>query len=192
LVRLRYLKGKPNQLPWQSMSVLESFGQAEKNILLQKTSRGRVSMNAVRCFGSRIAMCLTLAVLVAGCQKPKYQTAAVSGVVTINGMPVEGVTVKFVPQAKIRPSVGFTDAKGNYRAEFTNSQSGVVLGPCVVEFYVYRGDSPRNYLPKEFSEEAGKNPQFNLEVPAEGLIFNYDIPFTGEIPPYVPNQSDVL
>lgn len=137
-------------------------------------------------------MCLALAALLAGCQKPKYQTAAVTGTITINGQPVEGVTVKFVPQEKIRPSVGFTDAKGNYRAEFTTSQSGVVLGPCVVQFYVYRGASPHNYLPKEFSEEAAKNPQFNLEVPAEGLKFDYDIPFTGEIPPYVPDQSDVL
>jgi hypothetical protein len=149
-------------------------------------------MNDVRFFCYRVSWGLALVVLLVGCQKHKYETAAVTGNITINGKPVEGVTVKFVPQAKIRPSVGFTDAKGNYRAEFTNSQSGVVLGPCVVEFYVYRGASPHNYLPKEFSEEAGKNPQFNLEVPAEGLIFNYDIPFTGEIPPYNPDQTDVL
>jgi hypothetical protein len=113
-------------------------------------------------------------------------TASVSGTVTINGKPVQGVEVQFVPEAKIRPSIGMTDANGRYRAEFLSSQSGVALGRCVVQLSIYRGESMRNYLPKKFNEEAASNPDFNLEVIEGGITFNYDIKYDGEIPPYIP------
>jgi hypothetical protein len=112
--------------------------------------------------------------------------ADVSGTVTVNGRAVEGVLVTFVPKAKIRPSVGFTDAQGHYQAQFVLQKSGVAIGPCVVQFSIFRGDSMHNYLPKEFNDQAATNPKFNLDIPAQGLIFNYDIPFAGEIPPYEP------
>jgi hypothetical protein len=44
----------------------------------------------------------------------------------------------------------------------------------------------KNYLPKQFNENAADNPQFHLDIPKEGLVFDYDIPYDGEIPPYEP------
>lgn len=124
---------------------------------------------------------------VAGCRRSyEIPTADVRGVVTVNGRAVEGIQVKFVPYAKIRPSVALTDASGRYRAGFTSTQSGVPLGPCVVQFSVYRGESPRNYLPTEFNENASENPAYHIDVPADGLEFHYDIKYDGEIPPYQP------
>lgn len=111
-------------------------------------------------------------------------TADVRGTITVKGKPVEGIQVKFVPQAQVRPSVSLTDKNGNYKAQFVSRQSGVVLGPCVVEFSVFRGDSPKNYLPKEFNEEAHKNPEFHLDITEAGLKFDYDIDYDGEIPPF--------
>jgi hypothetical protein len=116
--------------------------------------------------------------------------ADVSGTVTVNGKPVEGVLVTFIPKAKFRPSVGFTDAQGHYQAQFVTQKSGVAIGPCVVQFSIFRGASTHNYLPKEFNDQAATNPEFNLDIPAKGLIFNYDISFAGEIPPYDPGQPD--
>lgn len=121
-----------------------------------------------------------------GCQRYEVPTADVRGTVTINGKPVQGVTVKFVPKSKRRYSIAETDASGRYSMAYTSSQSGVPLGPCVVEFSVYRGESMHNYLPKEFNEKAADNPAYHVDVPAQGLTFDHDIKFTGEIPPYKP------
>ncbi len=135
-----------------------------------------------------VAWALVLGMIgLTGCRRNyEIPTADVRGVVTVNGRGVEGIQVKFVPEAKIRPSVALTDSSGRYRADFTSSQSGVPLGRCVVEFSVYRGESPHNYLPKEFNENASENPAYHLDVPADGLEFNYDITYDGEIPPYQP------
>lgn len=118
---------------------------------------------------------------------PTIPTASVTGTITINGKPVQGVEVQFVPEAKIRPSIGMTDEKGRYTARFLTTQSGVALGKCVVQFSIYRGESTRNYLPKKFNEDAAKNPDFNLDVVKGGIVFDYDLKYDGEIPPYTPN-----
>ncbi len=121
---------------------------------------------------------------IVGCGGSGIETAGVSGTITVNGKPVEGIEVMFTPDAKLRPSIGMTDAQGRYKAEFVASQSGVPLGPCVVQFSIYRGDSMKNYLPKEFNEKAADNPAFHLDVKKGGAVFDYDIKYNGEIPPY--------
>ena len=95
---------------------------------------------------SLFLLCIALMLLAsfAGCGGSDIPTAAVTGTITINGEPVEGIEVTFVPDAKIRPSVGLTDAQGRYKAQFVRSQSGVALGACVAQFSIYRGDSMQN------------------------------------------------
>lgn len=141
----------------------------------------RVSLSLL-CVSSILLAGLT------GCGGTDIPTAAVTGTITINGQPVEGVSVTFVPDAKIRPSVGLTDAKGRYKAQFVQTQSGVALGPCVAQFSIYRGDSMKNYLPAEFNENAADNPALHLDVTEKGLVFDYDIKYDGEIPPYEPEK----
>jgi|JI7StandDraft_1071085.scaffolds.fasta_scaffold343435_1 hypothetical protein len=131
--------------------------------------------------------CCTVLLLagISGCGNT-IPTASVSGTITINGKPVQGIEVQFVPEAKVRPSIGMTDADGKYKAEFLTTQSGVALGPCVVQMSIYRGESMKNYLPKKFNEESANNPEFQLDVVKGGIKFDYDIKYDGEIPPYVP------
>lgn len=138
-----------------------------------------------------LTLCCIAFVLIAGvtgCGDPEIPTASVSGTVTINGNPVQGVEVMFVPDAKIRPSAGLTDAKGRYKAEFLSTQSGVALGSCVVQLSIYRGESMKNYLPKKFNEDAASIPAFHLDVTKGGIIFDYDVKYDGEIPPYIPKK----
>jgi hypothetical protein len=136
---------------------------------------------------SHVAFCCLVLLFggLVGCGN-RIPTASVTGTITINGKPVEGIEVQFVPEAKVRPSIGMTDAQGRYRAEFLTTQSGVVLGPCVVQLSIYRGESMKNYLPKKYNEESASNPEFNLNVVEGGITFDYDIKYDGEIPPYVP------
>jgi hypothetical protein len=118
-----------------------------------------------------------------GCSKPKIPTGEVTGKITINGKPVPGLFISFVPQEKIRPAMGKTDAAGNYRAQFVAKQSGVPLGPCVAQFSLYHGEGTRNYLPAKFNEQASKIPELNLNITEVGLVFDYDIKYDGELPP---------
>ncbi len=128
---------------------------------------------------------LTIGLFVAtlsGCGGSNVPTAAVTGTITINGEPAKGVSLQFAPKSGDRASVALTEADGTYRAQFVKNQTGVALGPCVVKFFIYRGESGRNYLPKEFNDNAAANPDFNIDIPPGGTTFDYDLKFDGEYP----------
>ena len=122
-----------------------------------------------------------------GCGGTGIPTAPVSGTITLNGKPIQGVELKFVPQEKMRPSVAITDAQGRYKAQFVERQSGVALGPCIVQLSIFRGGNyMHNYLPPSFNTDAEKDPDFKLDITEDGVVFDYDIKFSGNIPPYTP------
>jgi hypothetical protein len=151
--------------------------------MIEKTFVERSTL--MRIQGSGVGTCFTVALLMGlgGCGPSSgIPTADVRGTVTINGKPVSGVQVQFVPDAKIRPAIAITDAGGRYSAQFVSTQSGVPLGPCVVQFSMFKGAAPKNYLPKEFNENAAANPELHLTIPASGLSFDYDIKYSGPLP----------
>jgi len=75
---------------------------------------------------------LAFAALSIGCAKPPGpETAYVSGVVTLDGTPVPNAVINFTP-ANGRPSVGFTDANGEYELIYTASRQGALLGEHTV------------------------------------------------------------
>lgn len=64
------------------------------------------------------------------------KTAPVSGTVTVDGKPVEGLLVRFEPAAAEgsmkegwSDSSGVTDAQGRYRLATPTGQSGALIGP---------------------------------------------------------------
>jgi len=128
------------------------------------------------------AMALLAAFLLGCGTKQKIPTAAVTGRITVNGQPRAGVVVQFEPEAKIRPSGAETDARGQYVARFTTSQSGVALGPCVVKFLILDKSGVNNLLPAEFHAKAAENSALRLTIEKQGTVFNYDIPFAGPLP----------
>lgn len=77
-----------------------------------------------------------LTCLVAGCGDSKFQFASVEGQVQLDGRPVEGATVVFMPistrdDGEAGPySNGETDAEGRYRLATTEerSRNGAVVG----------------------------------------------------------------
>ena len=144
-------------------------------------------MNTIQKLFSLSLIGLGLLVCLSGCGGTGIPTASVTGKITINGEPVQGIEVTFVPAAKIRPSVGLTDAQGRYKAQFVSRQSGVALGPGVAKFSIYRGGNyMHNYLPVAFNDDAEKKPELNLDITEGGIVFDYDIKYNGKIPPYVP------
>lgn len=55
-------------------------------------------------------------------------TYSVTGVVTLNGAPLEGVAVSFVPDGSGQSAVGVTDASGKYSLTTRMKDDGAVIG----------------------------------------------------------------
>lgn len=60
------------------------------------------------------------------------KVAPVSGVVTLDGQPLERASVFFQPE-KGRPSFGVTDASGNYSLNYSRDLRGAEVGAATVK-----------------------------------------------------------
>lgn len=76
-----------------------------------------------------IAASLILSVsLLTGCGDSGPDMAPVTGVVTLDGAPVENAAVMFVPEAGGRPATGLTDAEGKFSLETLKPGDGALVG----------------------------------------------------------------
>ena len=75
----------------------------------------------------RFSVILLVPILIAGCGPGGPTIAPVSGVVTLDGKPVEGAAVGFVAVGDGPVANGTTDAEGRYTLTCLN-QSGAVVG----------------------------------------------------------------
>lgn len=80
----------------------------------------------------------------------------VTGVVTMDGKPLEKVEVSFTP-VKGRPSAGLTDANGKYDLTYVDNVRGALVGEHTVRITTYvEEDSPQaqNFkepIPKKYN-----------------------------------------
>ncbi|QEG43843.1 peptidase associated/transthyretin-like domain-containing protein [Roseimaritima ulvae] len=105
--------------------------------------------------------------------------AAVKGTVTAQGQPLVGADVMFIPEGGVgAPSGGKTDAQGAFELQYTNGESGAVIGKHRVVISVAADEppppmggsappprqttSPEYYKQAEVTE-AGEN-EFTFEV----------------------------
>lgn len=70
-----------------------------------------------------------------GCKSEEFPVAPISGVITLDGKPLEGAKVGFGPRAKPSELVagpgayGKTDANGAYQLRTLDGKEGAVIGP---------------------------------------------------------------
>jgi hypothetical protein len=76
-----------------------------------------------------LPVCLAL---VGGCGPDRPLTIPVDGTVTVDGRPVEGASVMFMPQFPGRPALGVTDASGQFRLTTFASGDGAQPGQHTV------------------------------------------------------------
>ncbi len=91
-------------------------------------------MNSI---GLRVSLALALicAGMICGCgqQGPdRPATFATTGTVTLDGAPVEGAAVTFVPNGKGTPAVATTDASGRYALKSFGTEEGAVPGQYMI------------------------------------------------------------
>ena len=71
-------------------------------------------------------------VLVAGCGPDRPRTHKVSGTVTLDGNPIAGASVMFIPESGGRPATGVTDEEGEFTLSTFESGDGALPGKHAV------------------------------------------------------------
>ncbi|MBN9120230.1 MAG: carboxypeptidase regulatory-like domain-containing protein [Planctomycetes bacterium] len=110
--------------------------------------------------------------------------AAVSGRVTLNDQPLEGVSVDFQPTATTKEpvgsgSTGITDRDGRYtlRSQLDKSQAGAVVGKHQVRIWAPEGSQDRDAESKAKGKKGDRpfipgryhvNSELTFDVPADG------------------------
>src|SRR5206468_8218965 len=97
------------------------------------------------------AVVATLLVLAAGCSGEKVPgLGQVSGTVTMDGKPVADAAITFdVAKPGESPSIGKTDANGNYELYYSRGHKGATIGEHVVYISTYQSQSDENPQPKK-------------------------------------------
>jgi hypothetical protein len=112
--------------------------------------------------------------------------ARVSGVVKLGGQPLAGAQVRFQPEQG-RPSLGITDASGNYELQYNADNSGALIGKHVVRISTFReeevDEDGRPIAPEPERVPAEFNVRSTLvkDVQPGSNRFDFDIPAEGEI-----------
>ncbi|WP_437200726.1 carboxypeptidase-like regulatory domain-containing protein [Planctomicrobium sp. SH664] len=98
-----------------------------------------------RWFGSGLALAM---LALTGCSQNGPELASVSGVVTLDGSPLDQATIVFQP-ATGRASTGSTDSEGKYTLKFTSDRPGVIPGRSMVYITSQTVDFNGNVVRKE-------------------------------------------
>lgn len=96
-------------------------------------------MNQTKTFALAIAV-LAMSVLLTGCAPStvdRPDTTGVTGTVTLDGEPVEGAVVTFVPTGDGQSAVGKTDGSGQYRLTTFGGGDGAITGEYQVKIAKY-------------------------------------------------------
>jgi hypothetical protein len=85
---------------------------------------------------NRCTIVVAFLVFIAGCGGSGPRVAPVHGRITLDGQPLANADIKFQPDGPERPSVGRSNAEGNYDLMFKRGQPGAVVGMHTVRIWV--------------------------------------------------------
>lgn len=132
----------------------------------------------------RVCGWLSAALLISGCGPDTYgiQYRPVSGRITLDGEPLAGATVVFAPSAEGlrsgRPSIGETNAAGEYQLTSISGVDGAVVGEHAVSISTAKVDQntqeelAKESLPAKYNLKS----ELSFTVPDEGTTAaNFDL-----------------
>jgi hypothetical protein len=121
-------------------------------------------------------ICLSLAVI-AGCGSDRPPLASLTGTVTLDGEPVQYGGLMFSPVDGGRPSVGGTNAKGEFKAIYTYGVPGAIIGKHRVMFEEGSADGREEDEFKPYAPPANNytiSPK-EIEVESKGTVINFTL-----------------
>ena len=122
---------------------------------------------------ARAQTCLILFALlvISGCGGTS--THPVTGVVTLDGAPLQGAHVIFYPIEGGRTnSIDVTDAAGAYDLTYTSTKTGAMIGDYKILILKPKGPEEKETLPAKYNTDS----ILTAKVTADGdNIFNFDL-----------------
>jgi hypothetical protein len=120
--------------------------------------------------GLTLVFCATV---LAGCgQGTRPALGTVHGKVTLDGRPLAGAGVVFMPEGKGRDSMGVTDAQGNYTLNYIRESQGAAVGWHAVR--ITAGD-PLSGKPEPVPARYNVTTELRREVKAGENEINFDL-----------------
>jgi hypothetical protein len=129
-----------------------------REFIMSSASRRVVWLPAVAC--------VVAGIVGSGCGGPGGpEVAIVTGTDTLNGQPVEGALLQFLPQVEYGSSShGVTDAHGHYEMHFTRTRPGVMIGKSLVRI---TSDDAVTVGDRKFSRQEVFPPEYNVQSEQE-------------------------
>lgn len=93
----------------------------------------------------------------AGCASGEVDLGDVHGIVTVDGQPLGGALVQFLPQGGGRSSQGRTDPDGSYQLSYTARDTGALVGESKVMITTGNLEDPKHRdetLPLKYNYES--------------------------------------
>lgn len=135
----------------------------------------------------RITTALAAAVLAlgaVGCGSDGPELASVQGTVRLDGEPLEGAKLLFIPATGGRPSGARTDASGSYELTYSRQAEGALLGDHVVTISTYQAGDPDAGVVKIAERVPAKyNVQTELKRPVgeDDNVIDFELDSKGKI-----------
>jgi hypothetical protein len=120
-----------------------------------------------------LVFCLTT-----GCGSSGPEIASVTGYVKMDGKPLPGAQLIFVPP-KGRPSIAKTDSDGYYELDYVDGEMGAIPGLCRVEI--------TTFAPAELNEDGKMNPAVKEMVPVK---YNQDTTLEFDVKADTANEAN--
>lgn len=116
-----------------------------------------------------------LVVAVSGCSRDDTPPLGeVTGKVTLDGAPLEGVIVVFKPENG-RVATGTTDAEGAYELEYAYQVPGCKVGPCKVNMEWPLGTTKAKALDVKYTSAS----ELTAEIKEGDNVVNFDLKSPG-------------
>ena len=116
-----------------------------------------------------------------GCQNNEVEIGQVTGVVTLDGRPIENAVVYFYPDAGGRSSIGITNAEGAYELTYRGDVKGAKIGTHSVslttstEDVIGENGKIKKGAPERFPPEYSREGTVKREVNAGDNQINFDV-----------------
>lgn len=128
--------------------------------------------------GMKVLLALVACVVLPGCGADRPPLGTVEGTVTIDGEPLTGVIVAFMPE-KGRPATALTDQMGHYRMQYTEGVAGTKVGPNFVVFSAPTTGTTSHPIPAKYLSMS----DLKVEVTSGRNTFDFDLEAESEKKP---------
>lgn len=163
------------------MMEIREIGTGNSLMHRSDTRHGWLKMRG-RCILNRRSAVVVLVVLTIaeGCG-PRFDTAPVSGTVTLNGKTIAGIAVMFEPQSGGAPvSTGVTDSSGRYSLKTVGNerQEGALIGKHQIRFRYADPDVKSDMSYEQAAAVMSKNETLMPPSARDGSM-TFDVPRSG-------------